>query len=339
MEVNFVGNYYKMGIDTKQTYILRAQFEGVGKGTQRYYLKDNIRENYPGSLTPDTYGDTYCYELSNGQVLDWDPWVKEPFFPSYAKVENAKDAFKSVCSDVGATMPFFDAHDQRMIYETVNKKWTYKGSKSGIRGEIDNEADCGGYEVYPEETRGVDFDTDNDGIPNWYEKLVGSDENVANNNDDPDKDGWTMLEDYLEFMAHPYVIIDANSSETVNLAPYFRGYTKAPVYSIDGSSFLTTSITDSLLTIKTSNAGGIIPLKMTVTDAEGSTYSQRISVAVTGDITAINQIFDESKLDIVSKDFYTLDGKKVRNLRSHETYIMKITDSKGNIHTTKIIKD
>ena len=351
-QVNFVGNYYRMGIDTRQKYILNAQFEGVGKGTQSYYVHDNIREDYNGTIHPDVYNDTYTYGLYNGQVLDWEPWVSEPFFPSYAKVESAKDAFKSVCSDVGATQPFFDAHDQRMVDETVNKKWTYKGSKSGIRGEIDTEEDCGGYEVYPEETRAADFDTDQDGMPNWYEQIIGSDPNTANNNDDPDHDGWTLLEDYLELMAHKHIELAPGATEIIELAPLFAGYTLSPVYTAETVADLQSSINDGKLTITAGSTPCIRQIAVTVTDSEGSSYTRKIYVAVTGQSTGIQDVDNFEQLKVKSFSVHTLDGKLLLsgsvndagvdelNLRGlgSGVFVLTVKDSHSKTHVYKILR-
>ena len=84
----------------------------------------------------------------------------EPFFPSYATIHTAKDAYKSVLSDVGCNLPLLDEHDQRIVRETLEGSYTYVGSETGKKGLIDNEADAGGYENYPEITIDLDeFDT------------------------------------------------------------------------------------------------------------------------------------------------------------------------------------
>ena len=351
-QVNFVGNYYRMGIDTRQKFILNAQFEGVGKGTQSYYVHDNIREDYNGTMHPDKYNDTYTYGLYNGQVLDWEPWVSEPFFPSYAKIESAKDAFKSVCSDVGATQPFFDAHDQRMIDETVNKKWTYKGSKSGIRGEIDTEEDCGGYEVYPEETRAVDFDTDQDGMPDWYEQVIGSNPNVANNNDDPNHDGWTLLEDYLEYMAHTHVAVEPDGTTTIDLAPLFAGFTLSPAYTAETVADVQSSISDGKLTITAGTSPCIRQIPVTVTDSEGSSYTRKIFVAVTDQATGIKNIDNFEQLKVKSYTVHSLDGKLLQQGKGHNAgvanlnipalgsgmFVLTVKDSDNHTHSYKILK-
>lgn len=352
-EVNFVGNYYKMGPATDMKYLLSADFEGTGKGTQSYYVNGNIREESNGNKVQDKAGDTYRYTLSGGQELTWQPFVFEPFFPSYAKVESAEDAYKSVLSDVGATMPFFDAHDQRIIKETLNKSYTYTGSKTGLKGQIDTEADCGGYEVYPEEKRDADFDSDQDGIPNWYEALIGSDVNVANNNADPDKDGYTQLEDYLEFISHPYLIVEPSSSEDIDLAQYFRGYTSSPSFSANSSSAnVKVEVNGDKLHVDASSAG-LATISVKVTDAAGASYERLFNIAVSDASTGI-QAVGAKTFNVKSYEVYSLDGVKMysntsangadisnlpmKNLQSQQTYILKAKDENGKQHVMKIIK-
>ncbi len=341
-EVNFVNNYYKMGADTQMKILFSQDYENVGseQSTWQAYVSGNIRENKDHTLTTDKKGETYRYTLSNGaETPSYETFVATPFFPSYATIHSAKDAFKVVTSYAGATMPIRDNHHQRMVRETINGTYTYVGSRSGIKGEIDNESDCGGYETFPEETRPADFDTDQDGVPNWYETLVGSDENTADNNVDPNHDGWTQLEDYLEFMAHPYLVLAPGQTQTFNVAPHFRGFTNQPVFTVQADPTLcTATLADSVLTVEAGKQGGITSLTLTVTDAEGSTFSQLLNIAVTGNPTAITEVFNEQTLDIAKKEFFTLDGKPVKHLESQETYLMQITEQSGKIHTVKILK-
>jgi hypothetical protein len=345
--VNFVNNYYKMGPDTRKTILFTQDFEdGIAPdGIDQAYVSGNIRENKNHTLTTDAKNVTY--NATGNIPTTYQYLVNEPLFPSYAVIHSAKDAFKIVTSDGGATMPMRDEQHLRVVRETIDGTWTYKGSKSGIRGEIDNEADIteheNGWEVYPEETRPADFDTDQDGIPNWYEKLIGSNPDVANHNDDPNHDGWTLLEDYLEFMSHPYLVIEPKTSATVNAAPYFRGFKNSPVYSISTESNLfTASISDSIITVTAKENGGIGIITMKVTDSEGTSFEQRLSIAITGETTGIPSVWNEDNIDVAKREFFTLDGKKIKRLQSmqpHEIYLMKITDTKGKVHTMKIIKN
>ena len=142
-EGQFVNNYYKEGVATHQSILLKADLEGTGTGSQSYYVNGNIREELDGTRTQDALDNTYKYTVSNGQTVNWTVFVDKPFFPSYATIESAETAFKTVLSDVGANQPFLDNHDERMINETLNGTYSTVGSRSGIKGLIDSEEDSG----------------------------------------------------------------------------------------------------------------------------------------------------------------------------------------------------
>lgn len=343
-ETNFVGNYYKMGPASNQKILYSQDYENVGspESTWRAYVSGNIRENKDHSLSYDKLNDTYRYTLSNGAAKpSYEVFVNEPFFPSYGIIHSAKDAFKIVTSNSGATMPCRDDQHLRVTEETILGTYTYTGSRSGIKGEIDHENDCGGWEAYPEESRAADYDTDQDGMPNWYEALIGSDANVANHNADPDNDGYTLLEDYLEFIAHPYIIIMEGTTGKMDVAAEFRGFTKSPAYTIESAnSFLSATLNGTELSVNPTTAGlGKVMVK--VTDAEGSTYTQLFGVAVTRDPAAIQNVFNESDLDIVKREFFTADGKAVTSLNDVQNgmLIMKLTERNGKVHTMKVLKN
>ena len=64
-------------------YILNAQLEGTGQGSQASYMHDNIRQNYVGDmkqnagavvgkhgeLVSDKEGETYKYTTSHGRCV------------------------------------------------------------------------------------------------------------------------------------------------------------------------------------------------------------------------------------------------------------------------------
>ena len=343
-EVNFVGNYYKMGPDTGNKILFSQDFEAAinPEGTNKAYISGNIRENKDGSLTTDAKNVTYRVRATNGGTIPttYETIVKEPLFPSYATIHTAQDAFKIVTSEAGATMPMRDDQHLRVVDETIDGTYTYVGSRSGIKGEIDHENDCGGWEVYPEESRAADFDTDQDGMPDWYEKLAGTNPAAADNNNDPDQNGWTALEDYLEFMAHPYIVINPNSQTTFDAAPWFRGFKKtSPEYSIaTGSDLFTASVSGSVINVKTNGNGGIGIITMKVKDNAGTTHEKRLSVAVTGETTGINNVWSEENIDVAKREFFTLDGKQATTFRQNDIYIMKVTDKNGKVYTMKAIR-
>lgn len=351
--VNFVSNYYKMGADTSLKLLFTQQFEDAinPAGTDQAYINGNIRENKDHTQTTDKKGDTY--NATGNIPTNYEYVVNAPLFESHATIHSAKDAMKIVTSYSGATMPQRDEHHLRNIKETLSGTWTYKGSKSGIKGEIDTEEDITehaagkGWEAYPEETRAADWDTDQDGMPDWYEKVIGSNPNTANQNDDPDGDGWTLLEDYLEFMAHPYLIIEPNTTQQLDVKPFFAGFygqnsnydKSTPTYTVNyDGTLVNTSVSGSVVNVTSHNSGGIAVIKVTVNDGE-TQWTQPINVAVTGETTGIPSVWSEDTIEVAKREFFTTDGKQVSQMHSHGIYIMKVTDTKGNIHTMKIIKN
>lgn len=355
-QMQFVGNYYKMGKDTKQTVLFSADNERGGHRDQFAYVSGNIRENKNGTLSTDKLGDTY---RATGDYPD-ETWVSEPFFGSCANVESAKDAYKSTMSDNGANLPVLDNHDKRIINETLSGTYTYVGSKSGIKGEIDNEADAGGLEVYPETSWADDFDSDNDGLPDWWERIKGSNINspkddFTDSNADNDGDGYTALEDYLDFMAQPHFSVKPGENLTVNLKDYFAGYTNEPKFSLTTlSDGIIATISDSILTVRPTDENCITELRVMVKDADGSTFSRRMMFAVTNDdITGISRVADVEQTTLNSFTVYDVNGAKVLEGKANGSniyglqlngltpglYIVKAQTLNGKTISAKIIKD
>ena len=321
-EINFVNNYYRMGEATSQKYLLRLQLEGTGTGTQSAYVSGNIREEKSGTLTQDKLNTTYRYETSGGQVVNWEPFVTAPFFPSYATIESAEEALRNVLSDVGCNMPSPTAHEERIVQETLNKTYTYKGSKTGKKGLIDREADAGGYEEIGSETREADYDSDADGMPNWWEKLHGLDPQVADNNSDANGDGYTALEEYLNWMAEPHYFIQPGASLSIPLSPLFAGYSQAALYSASADKDnYQTLINGAVLTVKAAQREETTTIE--VTCEEGSHhYTRHINICVSGTGTGITHPTASGQTEHRAAQ-YTLGGTPVKAPRKGSLIITK----------------
>jgi hypothetical protein len=293
-EVNFVGNYYKKTAATKINFTMNMQFENYGTGTLNCYFANNILQNADGSYACDGTNNT-CgrqYSLSNGATAPtWNMWASKAFFPSYATVQSAKDAYKDVLSDVGMTFPVLDTHDIRNIKETYDGTVWGKGSLTGLAGLPDREADVGGYMPMSNTSRASNFDTDGDGLPDWYEAYIGTSPNSAKGdfsdaNADPVGDGYTNLDRYLDYMATPHAEVASGTAATFDLAALFRGYQKTtPTYKTGSNSCLTASISGSTLKVTPNSACGIAVLPVTVTDKENATKTTNVAVFVTGSKT------------------------------------------------------
>ena len=321
-EINFVNNYYRMGEATSQKYLLRLQLEGTGTGTQSAYVSGNIREEKSGTLTQDKLNTTYRYETSGGQVVNWEPFVTAPFFPSYATIESAEEALRNVLSDVGCNMPSPTAHEERIVQETLNKTYTYKGSKTGKKGLIDREADAGGYEEIGSETREADYDSDADGMPNWWEKLHGLDPQVADNNSDANGDGYTALEEYLNWMAEPHYFIQPGASLSIPLSPLFAGYSQAALYSASADKDnYQALINGAVLTVKAAQREETTTIEVTCEESSHH-YTRHINICVSGTGTGITHPTASGQTEHRAAQ-YTLGGTPVKAPRKGSLIITK----------------
>jgi len=195
-EVNFVNNYYQPGPATTFFYALNAQYGGF-PGSQQYYFEGNVMPGHFG-LTNQTAGRKATTERGGNLPTEYSPWVEKPFFDSYVKTHTAAEAYTNVLADVGCNFPALDEHDTRVIAEVRSGTFKFKGSKTGLPGLPDSQDDVGGWDNYPEVHRAADWDTDQDGIPNDWEKAHGlNPKESSDGNADRDRDGYTNLEEYL----------------------------------------------------------------------------------------------------------------------------------------------
>ena len=280
-EVNFVNNFYKPGVSTKIFVALNAQIEGVGKGKQQYYFDGNVM---PGYFNEKNQEKGRKFTISNKAIVDYPVFLPKPFFESYVNTQSAEAAYKNVLSDVGANQPFFDKHDNRIVDETLKGTFTFKGSKSGLGGLIDNEADAGGFPNFANEKRPADWDTDHDGLPNWWEEAKGLNPNSAANdfsdaNSDMDKDGFTQLDDYLDWMAKPHFFVNSGGKLSLDAKDYFKGYEKKPVYTFSEVANGKVTIKGSTIEF-TDSKKGLASFKITVTDKDGDAMSRIVNVFV-----------------------------------------------------------
>ncbi|HEX2100259.1 MAG TPA: hypothetical protein VHF69_06340, partial [Candidatus Synoicihabitans sp.] len=280
-KVNFVANYYRPGPATKVFHLLKPERNNIaGFGPQDYYVEGNVMEGHVGPND------------ALGGVLEPEPYenfiVDRPFFESHVTTHSARAAFKIVLSDVGCTQPMLDEHDRRVIRETLDGTVTYHGSRSGLPGLPDSQTDVGGWEDYPEERRSADWDTDSDGLPDWWERIHNLNTSSAPGdfseaNADRDGDAYTNLEEYLNWIAAPHRHVAPGATIEIDLREYARGFTAAPVFSIEraapGAAILAPDGRTLRYTAPTGSAG-LAEIVFTVRDAEGDVMTRTIGAAV-----------------------------------------------------------
>ncbi|KAF9265655.1 pectate lyase, partial [Marasmius fiardii PR-910] len=188
-QANFVNNFYKPGPASTRNYDLEAQYEDNLPGTQTYYCSGNAMLGKFNATaeqvvnTTDTNPIAPCFaRVTIDPAPTYQKFFDQPFWNSLVETHTANEAYKHVLSDSGAQTPSLDDHDKRIINETLTNNPTFKGSVTGLPGLIDSETDVGGLEPYPTVTRGSTWDTNNDGIADWWDGSNGG------------NDGWTALD-------------------------------------------------------------------------------------------------------------------------------------------------
>ena len=297
-QVNFVNNYYKAGAASSQEYALNAQYGGF-PGTQQYYFEGNVMTS-GGSVSPgfgtnnQAAGKTTSTE-NNGTLPQnsnppYSPWVNAPFFPSYATIDEVTNAFKKVLSDVGCTQPQIDDHDVRVIRETIDGTYTFTGQGpfGGSPGLPNSQNDVGGWEDYGTAIRPADWDTDHDGLPNWWETIKGLNPNspandFSDSNGDPDGDEYTNLEDYLNWLAAPHTDCTAGSFVDVDLTGLTRGFTNnSPVYTVSAPVAGTVTLVNGKIArfTPTTTTNALGRFNFSVVDAQGYNMTNSVGLRI-----------------------------------------------------------
>ncbi len=187
-------------------------------------------------------------------------------------------ALKLAISDVG---PSFrrDSVDERMITELIS--WGTLG------GTITSEL------LPPMNGPGVIrngtpyTDSDNDGMPDYWENGTGSNPAVANNNDpSPSGSGYTRLEDYLNWLAEPHGIARMNTNVVVDLRQFTRGWVvlnRNPFWSVGNPTNGTVTLINGYFAQFTPNPGlnGPASFQFTVNDNDGESFTRTMNLFFT----------------------------------------------------------
>ncbi|MGY5355654.1 pectate lyase family protein [Wenyingzhuangia sp. IMCC45467] len=201
--INMVANYYKPGPATEPGEVsyrianpsFRNEIDDFGK----WYVAENFMEGNE-KVSRNNWDGGVQSKLPLDKLKQEKPWKSMPIHQ-----QSAREAFQSVLKNTGATLPKRDSVDTRIIKETKEGYATFEGAsykeshkvvdRSLITGIIDNQNDVGGW---PELISiPAPKDTDHDGMPDFWEKKQGLDVHNSEDRNLVGKDGYTMLEEYL----------------------------------------------------------------------------------------------------------------------------------------------
>jgi pectate lyase len=178
--VNFVGNFFKPGPDTKHP----DQIFRLSSPQTRMYVRDNVVDAQPSVSRDNTVGIAADKGVDASAAL-----VAEPFAIPSVRLQQAQRAYELVLEHAGAVLPSRDAVDERIVAEV----------RAGTGRIIDSQSDVGGWPDLA--STPPPNDSDGDGMPDQWERKQGLD--AANADDGPQtaSDGYTNLEHYLNELA------------------------------------------------------------------------------------------------------------------------------------------
>lgn len=214
-ECNFINNYYKPGAASSAAGSMKfvnasyARSGATSWAPSKWYINGNIIEGNQAAnadnwkaVTAEQYSldeirtneriitETPYYKYSAaGNVGTYDPMMYMIF-----NIETAEQAFNTVADKAGTINR--DKVEQRIVSDMRRGKSTYGGAATGAgKGILDTEEDAEGFYQYTTDYT-VPTDTDNDGMPDEWEKQHGLDPNAADHNK-TNPQGYTALEVYL----------------------------------------------------------------------------------------------------------------------------------------------
>lgn len=200
--VNVINNYYKPGpatndnmlstlvrIEERDMYSPGSRGESgnwyrqMPKRPGKWYVAGNIVESFPEVTANNWKGMRGPEEIAR---------VNTPFEGWPVNQQTAMDAFKTVLTKAGATLPKRDAVDIRVI-DSVRT-----GKVITANGIVNDPREVGGYPRYSFSPEEVPVDSDHDGMPDTWETSHQLDPAKASDGSaDADGDGYTNVEEYL----------------------------------------------------------------------------------------------------------------------------------------------
>lgn len=187
---NIVGNYYKPGPASKERkYFVDAYWynssSNVGSAYPRLYMADNYHAgSYASAINADNWAGVLYHSQGNNPSttagrLSAPLAIKAgDVTVCHTTTHPAAAAFEAVVDWAGASLSR-DAVDQRAATDTRSGKATFPdGGNGSTGGLIDSQAAVGGWPSLTAtdvQKRRAATDTDGDGIPDYYEELLGLD--------------------------------------------------------------------------------------------------------------------------------------------------------------------
>ncbi|MCF6283249.1 MAG: hypothetical protein L3J28_13790 [Candidatus Polarisedimenticolaceae bacterium] len=186
-KTNFNNNYMKQG-GNSNSYSFELQHSNrFNTPRPLIYVYNNIGSTRLSQSDPQwNVGVDWHNELLNTAFQQRTPWP----VPTITTTEMSYSYALEILQDVGATKPFRDSVDERVVADFA----------AGTGAIIDNVSYPGDFPVF--QNLAVPTDNDNDGMADDWENSLGLDNSVDDSALDHDGDGYTNIEEYLHHLAN-----------------------------------------------------------------------------------------------------------------------------------------
>ena len=193
VRMNYVANYLIKGPSSTYNYAFK------GGGTNTWIFQSGNCIDLDRDNTPD--GSDTGWGMFSGIYTA----TNTPFAYPAVTTDSAAVALHRVLTQAGAMPWRRDAVDQRVV-----------GSVRAGNGQIiDSTPQVGGWPTLNSTPPPVD--SDSDGMPNYWELALGLNPANAADRNTTGPNGYTRLEDYLNWLSDPHALCDRNGSMEVNL--------------------------------------------------------------------------------------------------------------------------
>lgn len=265
------------------------------------------------------------------------PVTRDDYLTAYKKVLSAAGPLRL---DASPTLPLRDELNTILVNNVV------KQIRFHVNAPSKTGASNGGFGTL--NSAPAPIDSDQDGMPDFWETALGSNPNLDDHTNQVPANafipntpvGYTLLEEYLQFLAMPHgevakFLTATPSSLDIDLHKYTLGFTnKLPVtYTISNVTNGTVTLINGYLAhfVPPTNYFGRARFDFNVTDGDGSTWTQTFAVLVsasalprdllwkgdgtanTFDTSAANFLFGTNSTAFSLGDFVTFDDNGSTN--------------------------
>jgi hypothetical protein len=279
-ELNYVGNYLVAGPSSTYNFAFLS-----GGLTTSIYQSGNFIDTDKDGLVD---GANTGWSMFSGTMMQ----TNAPFAVPEATTETAGTAYQRVLAQSGAMPWRRDANDQRIVrtVRTQTGQLVDFISPTTFSGDyVTNNINGTNYiGVNPWPTLAAvaaPLDTDNDGMPNFWELAMGLATNNAADRNLTNALGYTRLEEYLNWLADPHTLCDRNGYVDFDLRAANGGATNLAFAVAGGTNGSATLLGDGYTArfTATNNYSGLASFTFTATDpANGLSFGpESIGVLVT----------------------------------------------------------